>query len=907
MPKARRRTWLPPRQDKALVDDGAPAKDGTDAEAPVRRKCEAEGPTKFPSNLMDVMIEALQAGMMLLGQVPSVAAPAPAESPSVPTGNAGTGVTFETAVWEEEKEPPAPAFRMDFHDVMAGGEWDEAEKEAKKKKPVKGGKGLKWNARLESIHERASLIKPDRDDVTEPPQIGEVGIGGGGEKPGAKVRGRRGSSAEIATRTLESIGRSFNSGKHLHAAKLGAFRRESVVSALDDPTSTYVHGRARAASVIASSPAKSRSASMLGRKMSRRESRKMSRMSRKGSRLFAAISEAGVDAVPLRHRRASGGREKLPAVAAARGGQPDGGGGGAKQRHASAALMADLGALGQLIEDPTDLQTRLRQSALVSAVPQVAALPARLQTEISRACECRWYSARQEVLGYGLPLDALYVIRSGRFSTNAKIIDYGDYVMREYTEGMLLGEHALSETVPSPVGICCVEPGEMYILYGEDYRKLAEGELTTTTTEHAVDSNDASDTLARRTEAFLEKLPCCLPVPSATLASLAAEMEEGMSASLVSLKQTFSDAHNDASLLVLKGGKLTVTLPRPKAEGVKVDVMDARSITFQQGDVLGALAISTIYTCLEVASANERFASGRCTILKVGSAHGHLVPPTMRAEGDRCYTRKVLRATEFAKSMGVDEVDELLDAAGPPVVFPPGALITRQGLAYDEFHVMISGVARAFVNIAGVPMNGDAQSRSDGEGGDTTVGYFGASDHFGGVSILDPDSVRKVSVAAAAGSEVRCLTLTKETLAKVNLLSRLRHLLARDFANRKWTLETKKSAPLMHNLLVGGTIGQGSFGTVKIAQDKQSASTYALKTMKKLQVSQRARTNSTPVQRKAISTTVTASARDAPRPPPFTPRTGRSNEPGGTRPQRAKATLHEQSPLLAAPGRRLPG
>jgi len=108
------------------------------------------------------------------------------------------------------------------------------------------------------------------------------------------------------------------------------------------------------------------------------------------------------------------------------------------------------------------------------------------------------------------------------------------------------------------------------------------------------------------------------------------------------------------------------------------------------------------------------------------------------------------------------------------------------------------------------------------------LGRLSVGQHFGAKNLVDPSARREVDVDA----ETKLELLALDAAAFGSLLPLVEHALARELANRRWTLENRGKVA-MADLYPERTIGIGTFGRVRLAIHAPSQRPYALKLMKK--------------------------------------------------------------------------
>ena len=379
-----------------------------------------------------------------------------------------------------------------------------------------------------------------------------------------------------------------------------------------------------------------------------------------------------------------------------------------------------------------------------------------------------------------------------------------------------MGERALVFTGISQFSIRCVEDGVMLNIIGDDFRQLMA---------HAQDMAPAAEP-----KAVLESLPCCKAVTRDTLSRLSQLMSVCTCDSLTSLARAFAEGEAERSIFILHAGTLTISLPRATQE--TQSSQEERTVTLQPGDVLGNLAIRVVAASLKRQLAESKRASTRKVSLLVGSGDNVIdfVPSTLRYEAERCFLRKMLKSMEPFQTLLPDELDAILEA-GTPHNLDAGTVISSEGDVHDGFYLVFEGTARASRSNGRSTLTDGGHGGNDGAKQDDgqTIGYFSSGDHFGGVCIIEPSQPRKVTVTAL--TDLSCLVITREALGP--FLERIKYYLARELSNRRWVLEYRDTM-LYSDLAFGVTLGEGTFGRVKLVQHRPTRKTFALKCLTKM-------------------------------------------------------------------------
>ena len=473
---------------------------------------------------------------------------------------------------------------------------------------------------------------------------------------------------------------------------------------------------------------------------------------------------------------------------------------------------------------------------LVSHVTELGRLHTlRAQIAATNAFESNAYSQGAVILDTGAFQDSLFVVKSGEFAAYARIVDEGNTPLYVYKEGECMCERALQRTAVSQYTIRCLKDGELLCFLGEDYRQLLDR------SHEFINLDDPIKTLT--------SLDCCKSERRADLELLSSLTDRCECESLESLASAF-EAHaadEDDVIIILQTGTLSVQLTTASTDEATANDTRAgtgpdpreNTVTVLPGEVLGRLAIRVIAKSLRrQANENERESKRRVSLLVLGQKTASSVPQPLRLEASRSFKRKIVQSIECFRTMKQKEIDAIIDAGWLERV-SAGSRISSEGEKHDGFYIVFEGTARASrrsrsqtvgLSLTAASTGGSVERPTSQQlGDDLTIGYFRAGDHFGGVCILNPAEPRKVSVTAV--TNMLCLVLSRSILGP--FLERLKHFLARELSHRQWLLDHRGQIR-MDDLTFGATIGEGTFGRVKVVKHMQTAKVCALKILSKL-------------------------------------------------------------------------
>jgi cGMP-dependent protein kinase len=203
---------------------------------------------------------------------------------------------------------------------------------------------------------------------------------------------------------------------------------------------------------------------------------------------------------------------------------------------------------------------------------------------------------------------------------------------------------------------------------------------------------------------------------------------------------------------------------------------------------------------------------------------------------------RVLKSVPILKGLTDDQLSRVTEACAP-CEFEQGAKIITQGDKGEEFFIVKDGTVKVCQNVAGTSK---------------FIASLKSGDYFGERALLT-DEPRACDIVADS-DPVQCLSLTRAKFEE--LLGPLADIMSRETERRNTELEqvaeeeaAAKDAPVeavveeekvekvdirnavpLSDLNILTTLGQGTFGLVKLVTIKGSGTTYALKMLKKAQV-----------------------------------------------------------------------
>jgi CRP-like cAMP-binding protein len=256
--------------------------------------------------------------------------------------------------------------------------------------------------------------------------------------------------------------------------------------------------------------------------------------------------------------------------------------------------------------------------------------------------------------------------------------------------------------------------------------------------------------------------------------------------------------------------------------------------------------------------------------LQLAEADRALMPPRMAWIAENLVRYKVLRMMEAFRALSANQIEELLRNATTIRAEPEERISSATSAANGQ----PNGAAERAGHLSIIVSGRVRVSRRDSAGRVDVLGRLSVGQHFGAKNLVDPSARREVrkrprpcvadwrgfavraSRAAAArnacctpvapsprevgtrpsqvdvDAETKLELLALDAAAFGSLLPLVEHALARELANRRWTLENRGKVA-MADLYPERTIGIGTFGRVRLAIHAPSQRPYALKLMKK--------------------------------------------------------------------------
>ena len=288
-------------------------------------------------------------------------------------------------------------------------------------------------------------------------------------------------------------------------------------------------------------------------------------------------------------------------------------------------------------------------------------------------------------------------------------------------------------------------------------------------------------------------------------------------ASSASLLQHRDRNAGRAVAYVIKAGSFTMTLKKPREES---DRLMAKQLTFGRSEILPALALDAA-----IASAGRI----RCSLttpyvvllpLPSQTLSQVRLPRHLAKEVHISYFKKLLSTVEAFHGLPPGAVDDVIQRA-EVLEFPAGEKVITQGQTSDVRMYIV--------------FHGTASATQQGTGGDEEklVGYLDVGDHFGASNLIenDPHSVRSVSVGAY--TDLKVLGIDRQAFGEH--LPLVLELLSRELTHRQWLLQYRNKVQLPE-LEKGRTLGEGTYGSVRLAIHQASGQPYALKKISKFKI-----------------------------------------------------------------------
>ena len=512
-------------------------------------------------------------------------------------------------------------------------------------------------------------------------------------------------------------------------------------------------------------------------------------------------------------------------------------------------LMAMLG----LAEDGLPEPDRTFLEPFVEELPPVQRLPQRLRKQVLSCFTKVEFAAGAKVITAGNTANRFFIVGAGTFLMHAPEINRGRSLLNTFGIGSFIGESSFyrSPTARFPFDVKCSADGHLFMLALDQFRSIVSN-AASVSAELLPGEEDQVAVLEELMGASAEGMQ-----GKKKRSSVGASGGGGKSGK--STKETTQLAKKVVSsgkalvgaegvpsgtdlerpsdgMLVVISGTVKLQLSRPQSvEVAEGSAAEKPTIAFSSGEIVGEAELARLTWASEPSVAATPSASD-AVVLRLGREAAGLLPQRLVWVAANQTLAKLLRSIEAFQTLAPDQIEDLCKAGRYAEYAAQDAVSMRGTEGAQMLYVIVSGVARI-------------TRPSSGDGAPELLGRLGMGEHFGAINIIDPSKPRATDVHA--DTPLRCFTFERDAFG--SLLDVVKHSLARELANRRWVLENRNKVSL-RDLEVMRTIGQGTFGRVKLVMHKPSQRLYALKCLRKVAIEEMSQVQNVITEVKLLST-----------------------------------------------------
>ena len=389
----------------------------------------------------------------------------------------------------------------------------------------------------------------------------------------------------------------------------------------------------------------------------------------------------------------------------------------------------------------------------------------------------------EEVIKQGEQGDIVYVVESGHYEVFLE--QSGDKAVARYQAGDSFGELALMYSCARAATVKCVQPGLLWGLDRISYRTIVK---------------QTSDSMQSSLMQMLRSVNIFKPLDAHALSTLANSMQ------IVTCQPGHSLLSNvplDA-LYILQSGMMTVAMQA--SAGTQTP---GQTITVRPGGVFGESAVADTVQPSTLVTATATPA-GACVLARITRESFNKHVGALQEIRDVSFNEKALSTVADLQALTIAERRQLARLMSR-VTYEAGETLIKANSDISMLHIIVKGQ----VTIQG----------------SSSIGVLGEGQVFGEGMLRHQRAASSYVTTPGKGPCV-CMVVSRDTIQRS--LGPLSSIIER---------EQEKAARRAHalsiafgNLSQGQILGVGTFGVVRLVQDKKSKSTFALKSMRKQKV-----------------------------------------------------------------------
>jgi len=470
------------------------------------------------------------------------------------------------------------------------------------------------------------------------------------------------------------------------------------------------------------------------------------------------------------------------------------GGDGDNKKRAAVSAEAGANSSDSLEMQPVIEKTEAQKKQISDAIeklPAFSGLTLEAKSQVIDTMFEKKCSQEENVIVQGDMGDYWYVVASGEYSVLLK--QMGRTPVHFYKAGDSFGELALMYNTPRAATVQCISGGSLWTMAGSSFRRML-----------VLNSKQA----AENTSQFLKSV--------AFLSTLTDQQREAVGSVLI--ESTFQpgdviveQGERADSLYVIKKGACSAYL---SDDGMKTRGKEVAKM--REGGIFGESALSNEFavrqaTVVATVPDTVMFTLKKRDFNNLLGDLGDLVKQN--------FNQKVLGSMEMFKVLSKTQQAMLVDSL-EELRFKKDATIISQGDPGTALYIVVSGSVRV------VKLDAETQRTN------LIKDKLSAGAYFGEMALME-DKPRMSNVIA--NEDVVLMSLERTVFNQ--LIGDMQELLTRESDRRKREVERKMRPPMkMDDLEVMRTLGQGTFGRVKMVRHKPTDSAYALKCMRKGQM-----------------------------------------------------------------------